>query len=76
MKKQLPKPENWQDFESLCKKLWGIPNKIKKNGRSGQPQHGVDIYGIPKRETEYWCIQCKGKDEYTKSALTYKLSKF
>jgi hypothetical protein len=46
-KKQLRKPENWQDFESLCKKLWGeIWNcpEIKKNGRKGQPQHGVDIY--------------------------------
>ena len=20
---QLQKPDNWQDFESLCKKLWG-----------------------------------------------------
>lgn len=74
MKKQLPKPENWQDFESLCKKLWGVvwevPNKIKKNGRSGQVQHGVDIYAIPKNEKKYWGIQCKGKDEYTKSKLT------
>ncbi len=74
MKKQLPKPENWQDFESLCKKLWGemwkIPNKIKKNGRSGQTQHGVDIYGIPKNENGYWGIQCKGKDLYTNAKLT------
>ncbi|WP_298419784.1 hypothetical protein [uncultured Kordia sp.] len=74
MKKQLPKPENWQDFESLCKKLWGeiwkIPNKIKKNGRSGQPQNGVDIYGIPKNEKHYWGIQCKGKDSYTHAKLT------
>ena len=50
MKKTLGKPENWQDFESLCKKLWGeifsIPNKIKKNGRLGQEQAGVDVYGI------------------------------
>lgn len=74
MKKQIPKPENWQDFESLCKKLWGeiweIPYKIKKNGRIGQPQSGVDIYGIPKGKTEYWGIQCKGKDEYTHAKLT------
>lgn len=21
--KSLPKPQNWQDFETLCKKLWG-----------------------------------------------------
>ncbi|AXG70599.1 hypothetical protein KORDIASMS9_02839 [Kordia sp. SMS9] len=74
MKKQLPKPENWQDFESLCKKLWGeiwkIPNKIKKNGRAGQIQNGVDVYGIPKNEKNYWGIQCKGKDSYTHAKLT------
>lgn len=74
MKKTISKPENWQDFESLCKKLWGeiwgIPNSIKKNGRLGQNQSGVDIYGIPKGESNYWGIQCKGKDEYTKAKLS------
>lgn len=66
--KSLRRPANWQDFETLCKKLWGeiwdCP-EIKKNGRSGQKQHGVDVYGIPKGETSYYGIQCKGKDEYT-----------
>lgn len=74
MKKSIRKPENWQDFETLCKKLWGeiwkIPSKIKKNGRAGQQQSGVDVYGIPKGETNYWGIQCKGKDEYSHSKLT------
>lgn len=74
MKKKLQKPENWQDFETLCKKLWGeiwaIPKKIKKNGRAGQKQHGVDIYGIPKNEKNYWGIQCKFKDSYANAKLT------
>jgi hypothetical protein len=74
MRKTLRKPENWQDFETLCKKLWGevwgISSKIKKNGRLGQPQSGVDIYGIPNGESDYWGIQCKGKDDYTNSQLT------
>ena len=73
-KKQLPKPENWQDFETLCKKLWGeiwaCSNTIKKNGRIGQVQFGVDVYGVPKDETAYNGIQCKGKDEYTNSSLS------
>lgn len=76
MKKIIQKPENWQDFESLCKKLWGeiwcIPMKIKKNGRNGQPQAGVDVYGIPKGEIYYWGIQCKGKDENVNAKLTKK----
>ena len=74
MKKTIPKPENWQDFESLCKKLWGeiwgIPHKIKKNGRLGQPQSGVDVSGIPRNETEYLGIQCKGKDENSSAKLS------
>ena len=71
--KTLGRPENWQDFETLCKKLWGEIWKcpeIKKNGRSGQKQLGVDVCGIPKWETEYYGIQCKGKDEYTHKQLT------
>jgi len=74
MKKAIRPPENWQDFETLCKKLfgeiWGCPLTIKKNGRLGQPQNGVDVYGKPKGENEYWGIQCKGKDNYTEQKLT------
>lgn len=69
----LRRPINWQDFETLCKKLWGeiwACTEIKKNGRIGQAQHGVDIYGIPKSETQYYGIQCKGKDEYTDKQFT------
>ena len=76
MKKSTRPPENWQDFETLCKKLfgeiWGCPHTIKKNGRLGQTQFGVDIYGKPKGTNEYWGIQCKGKDNYVDSKLTEK----
>lgn len=74
-KQQLSKPENWQDFENLCKKLWSEIWKcpeIKKNGRQGQVQNGVDIYGIPFGESYFYGIQCKGKDEYTHAQLTEK----
>ena len=57
--KTLARPENWPDFESLCKKLWGeiwqCP-EIKKNGRAGQEQNGVDVYGIPVKENEYCSV--------------------
>jgi len=69
----LKQPKNWQDFETLCKELWGEIWKcpeIKKNGRAGQVQHGVDIYGIPFGETKYYGIQCKGKDVYTGRQFT------
>lgn len=73
MKQQLRKPENWQDFEELCQVLWGdiwqCP-EIRRNGRSGQKQDGIDIYGIPKGEMGYYGIQCKGKDENLNAKLS------
>lgn len=73
---QIRKPENWQDFERLCTKLWGeiwkCQDTIKRNGRLGQDQNGVDIYGMPDGEDEYYGIQCKGKSDYSKSELTEK----
>ena len=72
-KNQLHKPDNWKDFEFLCKKLWGemfkCPESIKKNGRSGQVQNGVDLCGIL-NGVDYFGIQCEGKEDYTNSILT------
>lgn len=74
--KTIQKPRNWQDFERLCKKLfgelWRCPSTIKANGRSGQAQQGVDIYGVPEGKQQYWGIQCKGKDDNLDSVLTAK----
>jgi len=71
-KKIISKPVYWPDFEDLCKRLWAevwqYP-ETKKNGRTGQPQYGVDIYGRP-ASGGYIGIQCKGKDEYSHQQLT------
>ncbi len=76
MKKTIRKPINWQDFEDLCKVLWGeiwaVQDKIKKNGRLGQSQAGVDIYAVPKNKIKYSGIQCKGKDDYSNAILSEK----
>lgn len=71
---QIPPPRNWQDFESLCcdlwARVWNDPN-TQKNGRGGQSQHGVDIFGSPSNAYgKYYGIQCKGKDNYSESILT------
>lgn len=62
---RLPIPRAWQDFESIChqlwKDIWSDPN-AQKNGRSGQEQHGVDIYGCPIYDPGYAGVQCKDKD--------------
>lgn len=45
---RLPTPTNWQDFETIVRdaqaQRWGSVT-LQKNGRPGQAQHGVDIYG-------------------------------
>ncbi len=62
---QICKPRNWQDFETLCMKLWGAiwncEDSIKKNGRNGQKQQGIDIWGQKPNESLYSGIQCKLK---------------
>lgn len=71
---QLKKPSNWQDFETLCKLLWGeiwdCSDSIKRHGRQGQNQHGVDVYAYVEKHKGYCGIQCKGKDNYTNAQLT------
>lgn len=63
---QIAPPKNWQEFEDLClavfKRVWADP-LAQKNGRAGQSQHGVDVWGTPKDEPDtYRGVQCKGKD--------------
>lgn len=72
---QIPPPSNWQDFESLCCDLWRRiwkDENTKKNGRQGQPQAGVDVYGRPNKGNEWAGVQCKGKDNFTDKKLTKK----
>ncbi len=72
--KQYKPQSNWQDFEKFCHTLWGEllqdPN-IQLNGRSGQEQHGVDVYGHS-IDGVFTCIQCKGKDGNLGKEVTEK----
>jgi len=58
-------PKNWQDFETLCLKLWGeiwqIPHEIEFNSDNSQGQQGVDIYGPIDQGLSFYGIQCKNK---------------
>jgi hypothetical protein len=58
---QLPVPSNWQDFETIVRdaqaQRWKSTT-LQKNGRSGQQQQGVDIYG-PDDSGRPVGIQCK-----------------
>lgn len=58
---ELPVPKNWQDFEDIvCDALalrWNSTT-LQKNGRPGQKQNGVDIYG-PDDIGRAVAVQCK-----------------
>ena len=61
---QLPPPKSDADFESLCldlfRAVWGDPG-AQKNGRSGQPQAGVDVFG--KYQGRQVGVQCKQTEQ-------------
>ena len=66
-------PNDPADFESLCldiwQAIWHDPG-AQKNGRKGQPQTGVDVFG---RDYNEWVgIQCKQKDGLLRSKVTAK----
>lgn len=59
-------PKDWQDFERNSRILFECILEdihVKNNGRNGQSQHGVDIYGRQNGQGTRWIgVQCKGKD--------------
>jgi len=71
---QIPPVADWQTFENLCRDIWAYEwgdINTQKNGRSGQPQNGVDVYGNCNNKLH--AIQCKGKDNtYNANGVTLK----
>lgn len=68
---ELPPPRDWQVFEDFCRDLfaaeWGDPH-AQEHGRSGQKQHGVDLFG--RRDGRWQAVQCKRKQRFPESKLT------
>lgn len=72
--KQIAPPKDWITFENLChalfKKVWKDPY-AQKNGRGGQAQCGVDIFGYLNGDGQsLHGVQCKGKDAHYGSKAT------
>lgn len=72
--KQIAPPRDWATFEDLChvlfKRIWQDP-LAQKNGRRGQAQCGVDVFGSPNGDrSSYRGVQCKGKDANYGSVAT------
>lgn len=64
---QIAPPKDWGVFEDLCHALFKIVWKdplAQKNGRRGQAQFGVDVYGSSDHgdRKSFWGVQCKGKE--------------
>jgi tetratricopeptide (TPR) repeat protein len=59
-------PKDWQAFERKSRLLFELSLRdphTQNNGRTGQPQHGVDIFGRRGGAVgPYVGVQCKGKD--------------
>ncbi len=73
LNQQVNPPEHWQEFEKLCAdlwaRIWNDPN-TQMHGRSGQVQHGVDVYGCKDGKGDWCGVQCKGKDGRYGQAVT------
>ena len=69
----LPPPNEPAAFESLCldlsKEIWGAAG-AQKNGRSGQPQAGVDI--CCQKDGKWIGVQCKQKNGLLRKKLLSK----
>lgn len=69
---QYAPPKSWEEFEDLCCDLyaliWNDPG-TQKHGRQGQPQGGVDVYGMPNGK-HYTGVQCKKKSTWPPTELT------
>jgi tetratricopeptide (TPR) repeat protein len=68
---RLQPPNEPNAFESLCldlwREIWGDPG-AQKNGRSGQEQAGVDVFG--KADSIQIGVQCKQKDGLLRTKVT------
>src|SRR5580658_595748 len=75
----LPMPKSWDEFEDITadvlKGRWETPH-VTRNGRSGQPQNGVDIYGRAKHlDGGYAGAQCKRVDNISMTVIVGEVAK-
>ena len=68
------------EFERLCLRLIEREVDVEAHatlyGRSGQKQHGIDIYTQRHDTREHWVYQCKRYEEYDSSKLNKSVGLF
>lgn len=60
------RPRDWPAFERLIRDLFARllgDESVDLNGRNGQPQAGIDIWGTDRRSGNRIGIQCKGRSD-------------
>lgn len=60
------RPRDWQAFERLTRDVFArITGDVHMdlNGRSGQPQSGVDVFGVDQRTRDRIGVQCRGRGD-------------
>jgi hypothetical protein len=70
---QWPPPGHWEDLEKLIKDVFRAEWNdfhAQRNGRLGQAQHGVDVFGQPASLPGWAGVQCKNKDLLIRATLT------
>jgi SMODS-associated and fused to various effectors sensor domain len=70
---QLPPPNEWQSFERFARDLFAAvwqDERAQSNGRAGQAQAGVDVFGQNTSTSLLEGVQCKGKDGRYGNAVT------
>jgi uncharacterized protein (DUF2267 family) len=75
-RQQIAPLKAWDEFEDLCLALFRAEWKdsaAQKNGRQGQKQAGVDVFGRNYAQGGgLWGVQCKGKNSGYRGELTQK----
>src|SRR5690348_7653059 len=75
---KFPPPMSWEEFELLCadllREVWNDPG-TQRNGRTGQPQHGVDVFGRPHGAPHYAGAQVRNKPAVTVAELREEVEK-
>lgn len=76
---KLPEPKSWDEFEDIVSDIiqiaWKDPFAFR-NGRQGQKQEGVDIYGKPYYfNGEYAGVQCKNTETISKKEIEEEIKK-
>ncbi|MCU6236705.1 hypothetical protein KWH75_06440 [Morganella morganii] len=75
MRLQYQPPEDWRDFERLCKVIFAKKFQIQElslYGRQGSKQNGVDLFGRYRHWYSALGVQCKLKQNYPMKCITVK----